>query len=103
RREKVVDHWKVKWEDMQAPPDHVYPIPPGTPPRVFQKVELTDEEMGEAFAASPLRKHLLAPPERPLPMPPLALGMGHIPLLLAAGHLDGLVKPEGELPHVVRG
>jgi hypothetical protein len=33
----------------------------------------------------------------------LALGSGHIALLLAAGHLDGLVEPPGEPPHVVRG
>ena len=46
---------------------------------------------------------LQPPPELPLPEPPLALGLGHRALLLAAGHLDGLVCPEGEPPHVVRG
>src|SRR5262249_20727304 len=76
RREKPVDHWKVSWDDLLMPADHVYPIPPGNPPRVFEKVEMTDEELGRVFAASPLRRLLLATPERPLPSPPLALGMG---------------------------
>src|SRR5262249_51333957 len=35
--------------------------------------------------------------------PPLALGTGHVALLLASGHLDGVVSPEGERPHLVRG
>jgi hypothetical protein len=29
--------------------------------------------------------------------------VGHIALLLAAGNLDGVVRPEDEPPHVVRG
>jgi hypothetical protein len=33
----------------------------------------------------------------------LALGIGHVALLLASGHLDGLVQPAGQSPHVVRG
>jgi hypothetical protein len=38
-----------------------------------------------------------------LPQSPLALGVGHIALLLAAGNLDGVVRPNDEPPHVVRG
>ena len=50
-----------------------------------------------------LHAKLTALPERKLPTPPLALSVGHLALLLAAGHLDGLVSPPGEVPHVVRG
>jgi hypothetical protein len=35
--------------------------------------------------------------------PPLTLGLGHVALLLAAGHLNGRVAKAGEPPHVVRG
>lgn len=35
--------------------------------------------------------------------PPLELGMGHVALLLASGHLNGRVHKKGERPHVVRG
>lgn len=39
-----------------------------------------------------------------VPSPPLQLGKGHLAMLLAAGHLDGLVRPaDGQPPHVVRG
>lgn len=38
-----------------------------------------------------------------MPSPPLVLGVGHVALLLAGGHLDGVVCPDGQLPHVVRG
>jgi hypothetical protein len=55
------------------------------------------------LAQSPLRSHLTTPPDIPLPSPPLALGIGHVALLLASGHLDGVVQPEGKQPHVVRG
>ena len=55
------------------------------------------------LARSPLCFHLTAPAESKLPSPPLALGIGHVALLLASGHLDGLVQPAGKPPHVVRG
>jgi hypothetical protein len=89
----------VEWGD----PDTTYDIPQGEPPAVFQKVEYTPTELLSAMGKSPLRKRLQPPPEMPLPSPPLALGTGHIALLLAAGHLDGVVRPDGEAPHVVRG
>src|SRR5207249_8985122 len=75
----------------------------GTGPRVFQKVEPTEPELQRLLAGSPLRSHLTAPPAVPLPSPPLPLGIGHVALLLAGGHLDGMVHPEGQRPHVVRG
>jgi hypothetical protein len=55
------------------------------------------------LANSPLRSHLTSPPHVPLPSPPLPLGIGHVALLLASGHLDGVVQPEGQQPHIVRG
>jgi hypothetical protein len=103
KRRQPVASWTVKWEDAQAPEGHAYAIPAGGQPRRFEKVELTDLEVSRALAASPLRRRLLAPPAPPLPSPPLALGTGHIALLLASGHLDGAVSPEWEAPHVVRG
>lgn len=55
------------------------------------------------LANSPLRSHLQSPAQTPVPAPPLPLGIGHVALLLASGHLDGTVHPDGKLPHVVRG
>jgi len=66
-------------------------------------MEPTEPELNRMLASSPLRSHLTAPADVPLPTPPLALGVGHVALLLASGHLDGLVHPEGRPPHVVRG
>lgn len=94
---------RSSWEAVAAPPSFRYHIPPGTGPRVFQKVEPTEAELQRMLANSPLRTHLTIPPQVPLPSPPLALGIGHVALLLASGHLNGVVHPEGKLPHVVRG
>jgi hypothetical protein len=103
KRKQPVSAWDQRWTDVCEPPGRVDAIPPGRGPRVFEKVELTDPELARALAASPLRRQLAALAEPALPSPPLALGSGHIALLLAAGHLDGLVEPPGEPPHVVRG
>ena len=91
----------LAWQPVT--PDTIYDIPPGDPPKVWEKIEYTPAELLRAMGRSPLRRHLLPPAELPLPSPPLALGTGHIALLLAAGHLDGIVRPEGEAPHIVRG
>lgn len=91
------------WDAAQAPPGFRYAIPPGPGPRVFEKVEPTEAELQRLLAASPLQAHLRPPPEVPLPSPPLPLGAGHVALLLASGHLDGVVRPDGQPPHVVRG
>jgi hypothetical protein len=90
---------------MQKPPDAAMPydIPPADAPRVWRKVELTDSEIEEEFSRSGLLSVLDAPPEQPLLAPPLPLGAGHLAVLLAAGHLDGIVRPDNEPPHVVRG
>lgn len=91
------------WEAVQAPKDFCYRIPPSTGPRLFQKFEPTESELQRMLAGSPLRSYLNSPPEALVPSPPLPLGIGHVALLLASGHLDGVVLPEGKLPHVVRG
>ena len=84
-------------------PSKVYEIPPGPGPAKFEKSELTPLELERAMLASSLMKHLQAPEPARLPSPPLALGRGHLGLLLASGQLDGIVRPPGEPPHVVRG
>jgi hypothetical protein len=104
RARPQVDHWRsASWESVQAQDGFIYQIPPRFGPRVFQKVEPTESELQRMLANSPLRLHLTTPPTTPLPSPPLALGIGHVALLLASGHLDGVVQPEGRPPHVVRG
>jgi hypothetical protein len=81
----------------------LYRIPPGPGPRLFQKVDPTEPELQRLLADSPLRAHLAAMAVTGLPSPPLALGIGHVALLLASGHLDGVVQPAGRPAHVVRG
>jgi hypothetical protein len=72
-------------------------------PKTFEKGGLTEDELREALAASPLWKLTDLPEVRKTARPPLPLGRGHIALLLASGQLDGIVQPDGEDPHLVRG
>jgi 16S rRNA G966 N2-methylase RsmD len=72
-------------------------------PRFFEKCGLTDGEILEAMATSPLWSLMDSAKAKKQPRPPLPLGKGHLALLLASGQLDGIVHPEGEEPHVVRG
>ena len=102
KRKAMIDPSKLWWGlDLQECTGYTLPSAPG--PWRFEKTELTETELRAALRASPLRKHLESLPEIKLPRPPLALGNGHLALLLASGHLDGLVAPDGEPPHVVRG
>jgi hypothetical protein len=104
RPKPQADRWgSAAWESALAPEGFVYQIPAGLGPRAFQKVEPTEPELQGMLARSQLRAHLTTLPEAPLASPPLALGMGHVALLLASGHLDGVVEPAGQPPHVVRG
>jgi predicted RNA methylase len=91
------------WQSMLTTEDFVYRIPSSSGPRYFEKLEPTETELQCLLATSPLRTHLTAPVAPSLPSPPLALGVGHMALLLASGHLDGLVEPDGKPPHVARG
>jgi hypothetical protein len=105
KRRQPVDSDKLDWdtECKSAVEPGAYPIPPGAGPKRFEKTDFTDLELERALADSPLRRLLEPPPEIPLSEPPLPLANGHIALLLAAGKLDGVVCPEKEPPHVVRG
>ncbi len=78
-------------------------VPLTTKPHTFKKIGYTLEEKAEMLANSPLNTHFETVPPRRVYEPPLALGRGHVALLLAAGILDGrVVGPDG-IPHVVRG
>jgi hypothetical protein len=103
RKEPIAYATSVSWSDLAAPAGYVYQIPKSDGPRMFKKTEPTELEMQRMLAASPLRRHLTNKPESPLPSPPLSLSTGHVALLLASGQLDGVVCPQGEQPHVVRG
>jgi len=69
----------------------------------FYKNAMTDEELLKAMSESPATRLLDVASDYEMARPPLALGVGHIALLLASGHLDGVVRPPDELPHLVRG
>jgi hypothetical protein len=94
---------QIAWASVQAPAGFRYRIPSGNGPRRFEKLEPTESELQRMLAGSPLRSHLMPPLEASVPSPPLPLGIGHVALLLASGHLDGIVHPDGKPPHVVRG
>ncbi len=80
-----------------------YRLPRGAEPRWWEKADWTPEELAAKVDASPLARRLLPPAPSPAPSPPLPPGQGHVLVLLATGALDGLVWPESEPPHVVRG
>jgi hypothetical protein len=78
-------------------------LPPGRAPRAWEKAEPTGVELAQALAASPLAGRHLAPPRPEPASQPQSLGDGHRALLLTAGFLNGMVRPPGGPPHVVRG
>lgn len=104
KKAKAERHPWVRFEQQQgkilAQP---FVLPAAYPPRRFEKSDFTEQELSIELERSPLRRILSEPEMVPLPRPPLPLATGHIALLLAAGHLDGIVRPAGEAPHVVRG
>jgi hypothetical protein len=104
KRRQSIDkpEWNL-WEKSQANPNYQYNIPPAPGPEHWVKTELTDEEIEDLVAASPLQRHLDVPPLVELPRPPLALHTGHLALLLACGMLDGCVHPDNGPSHLIRG
>jgi len=107
KQPRAVNHRDCPYNWLeQRMEDHVlYRLPAGVRPKVFRKSEPTDTELARLVAQSPLRFHI----ERPAnsasyrPRPPMSPGIGHRAMLLASGHIDGLICPPGESPHVIRG
>jgi hypothetical protein len=82
-----------------------YAIPPSKGPgKRFSKSGYTDEELIAALESSPLQRMTAPKKAVRIPVPPMALGPGHLALMLAAGYLDGVIDPgvESEV-HLVRG
>ena len=90
-----------QWQETHI----VYRLPPGQRPKQFRKSEPTDAELTRLVAQSPLRFQLQRPAEKTDQRlrPPMSPGIGHRAMLLASGHIDGLICPAGEPPHVIRG
>jgi len=102
RKRKALEKDWPYYADYNARP-HVYEVPAGQRPGRFFKSALTDAELRRGLENSPLRRLLEPPPELPLPRPPLAPNHGQSMMLLAAGFIDGVLRPEAEPPHLVRG
>lgn len=94
----------VDWFDVRRTGSgYKYALPLVKRPETFRQTMLTDTQVVKALSDSPLRTLFTEPPKPKIARPPLELGVGHIALLLSSGQLDGLVEPENEPPHVVRG
>lgn len=94
----------VDWMDIRrVGSDQKYALPRVKRPDSFRQTMLTDTQLVKCLQDSPLRTLFTEPPKPKIARPPLELGVGHIALLLSSGQLDGLVDPENEPPHVVRG
>jgi hypothetical protein len=93
--------WLAKRMDTHV----VYRLPAGQRPRLFRKSEPTDTELARLVTQSPLRFHIERPADNAghRPRPPMSPGIGHRAMLLASGHIDGLICPADEPPHVIRG
>ena len=93
------------WLEKRMEARIVYKLPPGERPRQFRKSEPTDAELARLVAQSPLRFHIQRPADKLnyRPRPPMSPGIGHRAMLLASGHIDGLICPADEPPHVIRG
>ena len=94
-----------EWLEKRMEARIVYRLPTGERPRQFRKSEPTDTELARLVAQSPLRFHLQRPADQVncRPRPPMSPGIGHRAMLLASGHIDGLICPPDEPPHVIRG
>lgn len=76
----------------------------GVMPTVYQSTSYSDRQLVDAVTKSPAMDAMLGIVKTSTELrPPLKLGKGHLALMLAAGHLNGLVCKPGKPPHVVRG
>ena len=93
--------WLDTWMNLRT----VYKLPAGERPKRFVKLEPTDAELARLVAQSPLRFQIERPADKLnyRPRPPMSPGIGHRAMLLASGHIDGLICPPDETPHVIRG
>lgn len=104
KRGSAADPKKRRMEETFALRGHTYEVRPADGPgKRFTKTWPTDDEIITALGNSTLNRMLEPPKPFTLESPPMQLGTGHLALLLASGYLDGVVRPEGERPHVVRG
>lgn len=95
---------EMKYGANNAKPGFTYQVPAARGPSKFEKTELTELEIEEHVAGSPLLTRLQTPVVAPIKRPPLALQTGHLALLLSCGQLDGTVYPkDGSESHVIRG
>jgi hypothetical protein len=98
-------HYRWDWLETWMERRTVYTLPAGQRPRQFRKVEPTDAELSRLVAQSPLRFRIQPPTDKLSYRlrPPMSPGIGHRAMLLASGHIDGLICPPDERPHVIRG
>jgi predicted RNA methylase len=80
-----------------------YELPPSDGPKRFAKSGFTEAETLAALASSPLLRVTEPVPCGNVATPPLPLTNGHKAMMLTSGLLDGIVRPPGEEPHLVRG
>jgi len=106
-KSRVVNHRECPWNwlELRMGDSFVYRLPCGTRPNIFRKSEPTDTELARLVAQSPLRFYIEPPAEKinQRLRPPMSPGIGHRAMLLASGHIDGLISPPNEPPHVIRG
>ena len=107
KQSRVVGYKECPWDwlEKRMQDSFVYRLPAGVRPRVFRKSEPTDTELARLVAQSPLRFHIEPPADKTSHRlrPPMSPGIGHRAMLLASGHIDGLICPPDEPPHVIRG
>ena len=98
----VTSTWRAE-DPPLASDERTWVIPLSWAPTRFEKSAYLDHELYEDVQRSPLNVLTKPMPTITRARPPLPLNAGHRGLLLASGVCDGLVQPEGEDPHVVRG
>lgn len=103
RRKRALLGSTSYYDATKCEANHIWFVPPVPKPDPIVKLYPTDDELIDLLKTSPLNKLLEPKKTASIASPPLALGTGHLALLLSAGQLDGLISPPGEVPHVVRG